>query len=47
MVNGAQSHRSLVYYVKLFKLADACGVLLQPELACQRMKDFLKLYGVK
>ena len=46
MVNGAQSARSLPYFVDVFKLADAAGLLRKPELAVQRMKHLLALYGV-
>jgi hypothetical protein len=46
MVNGAQSMRPLPYYVELFKLADGCGSLSNPELACQRMHQLLALHGV-
>ena len=46
MVGGQQSARSLPHLVELFELADAAGVLLQPELACERMHMLLALYGV-
>ncbi len=46
MVNGAQSARSLPYFVDVFKLADAAGLLRKPELAVQRMKHLFALYGV-
>lgn len=46
MVNGAQSARSLPYFVDVFKLADAAGLLRKPELAVQRMNHLLALYGV-
>jgi hypothetical protein len=38
--------RPLPYFVDLFKLADAAGLLRQPELAVARMKRFLAVYGV-
>ena len=46
MVGGQQSARSLTHFVELFKLADAAGLLLKPELAAMRMKTLLKLHGV-
>ncbi|MFZ9151612.1 MAG: dihydrodipicolinate synthase family protein [Burkholderiales bacterium] len=46
MVGGQQSARSLMHFVELFKLADAAGLLLKPELAVARMKKLLKLHGV-
>lgn len=46
MVGGQQSARSLMHFVELFKLADAAGLLLKPELAVARMKTLLAVYGV-
>lgn len=45
MVGGAQSMRSLPYFVQCFKYADACGALAQPDLAVARMGSLLRLYG--
>lgn len=47
MVGGQQSARSLMHFVELFKLADAAGLLLKPELAVARMKTLLALHGVR
>jgi hypothetical protein len=46
MLAGHQAMRALPYFVDLFKLADAAGLLRQPELATARMKTFLAGYGV-
>ncbi len=46
MVGGQQSARSLPHLVELFELADAAGVLRQPELACERMRALLALHGI-
>ncbi len=46
MVNGAENYRSIVHLSELFKLADQAGVLTNPELAIQRMKQVLSLSGV-
>ena len=46
MINGAQSQRSLPDYVALFKQADDCGVLLDPEMAVAKMRGLLTMYGV-
>jgi hypothetical protein len=46
MLAGAQSMRPLPYFVELFRLADRCGLLRDPELATRRMKQLLALYGV-
>ena len=45
MLNGVQSMRPLPYFVDVFKQADACGVLRDPDLAIQRMKKLLAVYG--
>ena len=46
MLNGAQAMRPLPYFVEVFRLADQCGLLRDPELAIRRMKRLLALYGV-
>lgn len=46
MLNGAQSTRSLPYFVDCFKMADECGLLRDPDMAIERMGNLLKLYGV-
>jgi len=46
MLNGAQAMRPLPYFVDVFRLADGCGLLRDPELACRRMKSTLALYGI-
>lgn len=45
MVGGQQSARSLAHFVELFRLADAAGLLLKPDLAVSRMKTLLALHG--
>jgi hypothetical protein len=45
MAAGLQSARGIVHYAKVFELADACGVLANPELAVARMKQFLAVNG--
>jgi hypothetical protein len=47
MVGGQQSTRSIVHLAELFRLADAAGLLEQPELAVRRMKALLALHGIK
>jgi hypothetical protein len=46
MVGGQQSARSLVHLAELFRLADAAGLLADPDLACHRMQTLLALHGV-
>lgn len=46
MVGGQQSARSLLHFAELFRLADAAGLLADPELACKRMKRLLALNGL-
>ena len=46
MVGGQQSTRSLMHLCELFRLADAAGLIEQPELALHRMQALLRLHGV-
>ncbi len=43
MAGGMQSARGVVHYARVFELADACGALADPELACLRMKRYLSV----
>jgi hypothetical protein len=47
MVGGQQSTRSLQHLAELFRLADAANVLEKPDLAVQRMRSLLAVYGVE
>ena len=46
MVGGLESARSTAHLCELFVLADHAGVLLDPELAMVRMRNYLLLAGV-
>ena len=46
MLGGAQSMRPLPYFAEAFRLADRAGLLRDPELAVDRMRRLLALYGV-
>lgn len=46
MLNGAQAARPLPYFTEVFRMADGCGLLREPELAVERMKKLLAFYGV-
>jgi hypothetical protein len=46
MVHGAESARSVAHLCELFVLAGKAGVLREPEVAAQRMRNFLVLRGV-
>jgi hypothetical protein len=46
MVGGQHSARSLLHFAELFRLADAAGLIEQPDLAATRMKALLALHGV-
>jgi Protein of unknown function (DUF993) len=46
MVAGAQSARSILHFVDIFKLADRAGLLRKPELAVQRMNHLLAMNGL-
>ena len=45
MVGGQQSARHLQHFSELFRLADAAGLLSDPQLACSRMKQLLATQG--
>jgi hypothetical protein len=46
MVGGQQSARNLQHFAELFRLADAAGLLQDPDIACKRMKQLLALHGI-
>jgi hypothetical protein len=46
MVGGQQSTRSVRHFAELFRLADAAGLLRDPDLAVVRMKQLLALHGI-
>ena len=46
MVGGQQSARSLVHLSELFRLADAAGLLRDPDEACARMRRVLAVHGL-
>jgi len=47
MVGGQQSTRSLVHLTELFRLADAAGLIEQPDLAARRLQHLLALHGIE
>jgi hypothetical protein len=47
MIGGAESWRSVAHLAELFRLADAAGLLADPELAATRMQRVLALAGVE
>jgi hypothetical protein len=47
MVGGQESARSLIHLAELFRLADAAGLLRDPEQAAQRMRHVLALSGIE
>lgn len=46
MVNGVQSARSIIHLTEVFRLADAAGLLPDPELAVHRLRALLAVYGL-
>jgi hypothetical protein len=46
MVGGQQSARSLIHLSELFRLADAAGLLRDPDEACARMRRVLAVHGL-
>jgi hypothetical protein len=47
MVGGQQSARSLVHLAELARLADAAGMIRDPELAVRRLRCLLATHGVE
>jgi hypothetical protein len=46
MIGGQESARSTLHLAELFRLADAAGLLLDPELAASRMRAAMAVRGV-
>jgi hypothetical protein len=46
MVGGQESGRSLLHLVEAFRLADAAGLIRDPDMAASRLKDVLRVHGV-
>jgi hypothetical protein len=46
MPAGFQSARDITHYAQVFRLADAAGLLADPDLATRRMKTLLSLHGI-
>lgn len=47
MVGGLQAGRSLPHLAQTLRLADAAGVLTDPDLAVERMRHLLAVHGVE
>ena len=47
MIGGQQSARSIGHLAELFRRADRCGLLRDPELAAVRMKRVLAVHGIE
>ena len=46
MIGGQESARSMVHLAELFRLADAAGLLVDPDLAARRMTTVLHTHGI-
>jgi hypothetical protein len=46
MVGGQQGARSLLHLAELFRLADAAGLIADPDRACARMAAVLRTHGI-
>ena len=46
MLGGQQSARSIGHFAELFRLADAAGLLQDPEMAVARLRALLAVHGV-
>jgi hypothetical protein len=44
---GLQSARGINHYADIFRLADKANVLDRPDLATERMKNFVGVFGVQ
>lgn len=46
MPAGFQSSRGICHYAEVFRLADACGMIWEPDLATRRMRSLLATHGI-
>jgi hypothetical protein len=46
MVGGQESARSAVHLAEIFRLADAAGLLADPDGAASRMRAILRVHGI-
>ena len=46
MIGGQESARSTLHLAELFRLADAAGLLIDPDLAAKRMRTVMAVHGV-
>jgi len=46
MIGGQESARSTLHFAELFRLADAAGLLTDPDRAAARMASFLSVRGI-
>jgi hypothetical protein len=46
MVGGQESARSLLHLADIFRLADAAGLLTDPEMAADRMRAVMRVRGI-
>lgn len=47
MLGGLESKRSLLHLVRVFKLADAAGLVGDPDVAVTRMRAYLQVHGIE
>lgn len=47
MPAGFQSSRDITHYANVYRLADASGLLSQPNLAQERMRGLLQIHGIE
>jgi hypothetical protein len=46
MLGGAEGARTVVHLAELLRLADAAGLLADPDLAADRMRRVLAVAGI-
>ncbi|MEQ8766739.1 MAG: dihydrodipicolinate synthase family protein [Planctomycetota bacterium] len=47
MIGGQQSARSIIHLAELFRLADAAGLMPDPDRAAHRMRALLAMHGIQ
>jgi hypothetical protein len=47
MLGAMQSARAISHYADVFRLADRAALIVDPELACRRMKALLATHGIE
>jgi hypothetical protein len=46
MVSGLESTRGILHYADIFRLADTARLLVDPDRAAHRMRQFCEINGI-